>query len=154
MAGVRKLAPRRKAARTKAKRERSWSDKQLHVLNVGMFDVDVGVAVNLSEAEIRARLKPLKPEAVPDLEKEIRDWDRDRVAHVRGRMCKILNGFLVLLEVGNDDFRAAVGVIVHEMTHVAQYLLRARRIPLTEDTEEVHAYLAEWLVRETLRRLY
>lgn len=39
----------------------------------------------------------------------------------------------------------SVGALVHEIVHASHYLLSERAIPLTEETEEVYAYLTEFL---------
>lgn len=121
-----------------------------------MFKVDVGVAVNMNEAEIKRHWRKIKPAAFTALCKELAGWDEDKTeeGHALGRMCIVLSSFVVLLNLDRRQFRESVGTLTHEMTHVAQYLLRHRRIPLSEDTEEVHSYLTEYLVTEALRRMY
>lgn len=38
-----------------------------------------------------------------------------------------------------------LGTLVHELTHAVHYLLQCKNIPLSEDTEEVFAYLNQFL---------
>lgn len=40
---------------------------------------------------------------------------------------------------------ATVGCLIHECLHVVAHLLRSRDIPFTTDTEEVYAYLIDFL---------
>lgn len=133
-------------------RRRFW-DKQFHVLSVDMFKVTVGVAVNMDEKEIeRAVRRVAKPKYVDIdqwVEAELKGWDESR--STGGRMTQFGGGFVVFLRFEKNCERDAIGIVVHEMVHVAQYLLRDRRIPLQEDTEEVHAYLTEHLVVEALK---
>lgn len=135
------------------KRREHWH-KQFFVLGVDVFKTDVGVAVNMSEAEFGKALKRVcsKQELLDQAMSEAKGWDTE--GDVDGRMLKMGGGFVVLLRFEKDEFRRAVAILVHEMVHVAQYLLRHRRVPLSEDTEEVHAYLVEHLVEGALRKLY
>jgi hypothetical protein len=135
------------------KRRQFWH-KQFHVLSADVFKTDVGLAVNMTRAEVeRAVRRKCTDEALlkPWLE-AIAPWDEE--TQVRGSMTLLGGGFVVLMKADKNNFREAVGTLVHEMTHVTQYLLRHRRIPLNEDTEEVHAYLVEHLVHNALRRMY
>jgi hypothetical protein len=118
-----------------------------------MFKVDVGVAVNLKERDTMKRLRALCDDEsmLAEVKSEIDEWDN---ATTLGRMCLMGGGFVVLLRTIDSPFHQIASLVTHEMVHVTQYLLRKRRIPLSEDTEEVHAYLTEHLVGETLARLY
>lgn len=125
-----------------------------------MFGTDVGVAVNMSEAEISKRLS--KPGAcknekiLSEAKEQIGDWDEEVAAGtVWGRMCTLGGGFLILLNLKPEcGWIFNAGIIAHEMTHVTQYLLRDRRVPLKESTEEIHAYLQEMLLVKTLEKMF
>lgn len=119
-----------------------------------MFKVDVGVAVNLKERDVMKRLRALcSDEAqLAEVKSEIDGWDG--CSRTEGRMCLMGGGFVVLLRTIDKPFHKIASLVTHEMVHVTQYLLRKRRIPLSEDTEEVHAYLTEHLVEDALARLY
>lgn len=45
---------------------------------------------------------------------------------------------------------SSIGVLVHELSHVTNSILRDSNIPLTEETEEAYTYLLEYLTREAL----
>lgn len=47
---------------------------------------------------------------------------------------------------------AHIGSLVHEVTHAAHHLLKRRTVPLSEDTEEVYAYLIQFLFNELVRK--
>lgn len=136
-------------------RQRRFYDKQFFVLNVTMFNTDVGVAINMDERDVLGRLRKVcsNPELLKQAAQEMSGWDDD-AGHAEGRMCKMGGGFFVLLRLRKGYFRRAAAILTHEMVHVTQYLLRDRRVPLSQDTEEVHAYLTEHLVEQSLRRLY
>lgn len=136
------------------KRRQFWH-KQFHVLTVDMFRTDVGLAVNMTEAELHRVLRRncSKSELIEEAMHEAEGWDAG-VGAMYGRMLKMGGGFVVLLRTEKGEFRRAVAHLTHEIVHVAQYLLRNRRIPLSEDTEEVHAYLTEHIVESALRKLY
>jgi len=137
------------------KSKRDFWHKQFFVLSVDMFNTDVGVAVNMSEAELERSVKRAcsNAEYLAEVKEEAAGWDDD-AACVYGRMLKMGGGFVVMLRLEKGNFRKAVAILTHEMVHVSQYLLRARRVPLQEETEEVHAYLVEHLVYAALRKLY
>ena len=44
-----------------------------------------------------------------------------------------------------------IGTLVHEMVHTAHHLLKCRTVPLSEDTEEVYAYLIEFLFNNIVK---
>ena len=137
------------------KKRRKFWHKQTHFIDVTLFDVDVVVMVNMAEHEILAELvrSGTRRKLMDALKSggELSGWD---TGALHGQMIELGDGFLVLLRLDKNQFRKSVGTIVHEMTHVTQYMLRQRRVPLSEKTEEVHAYLVDYLVRETLDRIY
>ena len=47
----------------------------------------------------------------------------------------------------------SVALLIHELSHATNFILREVGIPHTEDTEEAYAYLLEYLTRETLGRI-
>lgn len=143
------------APKRRASTRRDFWHKQFHVLTVDMFRTDVGLAVNMTEAELRRSLRRVcsKQELIDEAMGEAEGWDAGAEV-MYGRMLKMGGGFVVLIRADKGEFRRAIAHLTHEMVHVSQYLLRARRIPLTEDTEEVHAYLTEHLVETALRKLY
>jgi hypothetical protein len=134
--------------------KRQWHTPQFHVLNVDVYNTDVGVAVNMSEDAVLRRIAKLhsNTDNLASLRRDISGWD-DNPANV-GRMAPLAGGFVVLFRFDRRDFRKAVGTIAHEMTHVTQWLFRNRNTPLTPDTDEAYAYLTDYLVTTTLRRLY
>jgi hypothetical protein len=127
---------------------------QLFVVGVDMFKVDVGVAVNLKERDVMKRLRALcsNEAQLAEVKSEMDGWDNN--ANMEGQLCHMGGGFVVLLRTIDKPFHKVASLVAHEMVHTTQYLLRNRRVPLNEDTEEVHAYLTEHLVEETLARLY
>ncbi len=48
----------------------------------------------------------------------------------------------------------SVALLIHELSHATNFILREAGIPHTEDTEEAYTYLLEYLTRETLNRIY
>lgn len=45
-----------------------------------------------------------------------------------------------------------LGTLVHEITHAVHHALKARSVPLSEDTEEVYAYMMESVFRGILEK--
>ena len=134
------------------KKNKVWTDKSDFHVGVDMFKVDIIFVCNCNEKQVKKRLKKACGSNYPNFKKKyLEGWD-DEIT--MGRMIPFMGGFIVLLKGTGGGFRTFVSIMVHEITHVAQYLLRDRRIPLTEDTEEVHAYLTEYITREALLKLY
>lgn len=129
--------------------------KQMFCVNTDVWRVDVVVSINMSGKETYRKLRRWKipAKSLIDAKKMCDEWDNDEDS-IDGRMYKLSGGFLVFLNMPRTKFRQAVGTLVHEMTHVTHYLLRDRRIPLSEDTEEAHTYLVQYLTTEALKRMY
>lgn len=131
----------------------NYWDKRGVTIDVDAFRVDVGVLVNMTEREAERWVKK-RCKRTADIEafcKELNEWDTHTGAD--GQMLKLGGGFVILLRTRKGQFYDFLGTLTHEMVHVTQYLLRDRRTPLNEDTEEVHAYLTEYLVKTSLRKL-
>ncbi len=47
----------------------------------------------------------------------------------------------------------SVAVLIHELSHATNFILREVGIPHTEDTEEAYTYLLEYIAREVMRQL-
>jgi len=71
-----------------------------------------------------------------------------------GQMYMLEKVFAVRVKLFKDSHRQNLGTITHEITHIVQYILRERRIPLNVDTEEVYAYLTEDLLKKFLFKWY
>ena len=137
---------------TKKKKKEYWH-KQSFYMNVDMFSTDIVVFVNKSGDEIKNELKRLAPNKYEHFDESSLDhWDEGLVTN--GMMVPFTGGFVVFLKLEKDSFRESVSLITHEMTHVTQYLLRNRGIELSTETEEIHAYLVENLVYQTLINIY
>lgn len=132
--------------------KKKWTDKANFYVNVDVFKVDIVFVCNCNEEETKEALKKACGDNYVHFKnKYLKGWDNETAL---GRMIPFQAGFIVLLKNCDDNFRTFVGVMVHEITHVVQRLLGDRRIPLNEDTEEVHAYLTEYITREALLKLY
>jgi len=129
-----------------------WQKKQVINIDVELFKVDVMIFVAMSEKEIRQRKKMVSKKYEKEFLECIEDWDKDSDAQTQGRMHSLGGGFVVLIKT-NESWVKTFGVLIHEMTHVTQYLLKDRRIPLSEDTDEIHAYLVEYLVTTAARKM-
>jgi hypothetical protein len=141
------------------KKTRDIHDKQFIILDVDPFDVNVGIAVNMTEKEILSEIRKTGcPEDLitkmmdPTSPATLADYDKD--IQYKGRMAQLGGGFIVALRLRRNEFRKNLSILVHELTHVSHYLLRDRRIPLTVDTEEVYTYLLEDMMYKAMMRLY
>lgn len=142
--------------KNKRNKKEFWH-KQIFVISVPIYDVDVVVAINMSGEETAERIKKFtkKPQALEDAKRLGEEWDADLAEQsAHGKMGKLMGGFLVFVSLNKDRFRWSIGLLVHELTHVTHYLLRHRRIPLSEDTEEAHTHLIQYLTTTALRKMY
>lgn len=139
-------------AKHKNKKKEFWH-KKFFVVNVDVFGVDVGFCVNAKESEIKSWLKKMSGEKYKDFnEKQLDDWEDSKTN--LGRIIEFSGGFIVLLKADNDQFRKFVSILVHEIVHVVNYLLKNRGISLGEDSHEIYAYLTEYITKEALIKLY
>lgn len=149
--------------RKKAKPKNRFWDKKFIVTDVHGWHTQVSYAINMTEKEVLDKVLYLintnddrhegrEREFLTDLVRELEGWDETPTA--RGRMIPCGMSYIVLLRLDRNNFRKGLGVIVHEITHAVQYLLKHRRTPLVEHTEEVYAYLTEYLTTELLFALY
>lgn len=142
-------------------RIKQFHEKQCFNIDVHVWDTDVGVFVNMTEEEVIKKMRKWGAKEVhldemqhPATLGTIAGWNDDlNKGTSPGRMCVFGGSFVVLMKTQRMKPITATGVVIHEMTHVAQHILRKRRTPLIEETEEAHAYLVEFLCRVTLHRL-
>jgi len=150
---------KRPKKKTKPTKRRCLHDKQFHIISLDTFNVSVGIAVNMSEFEVideyRKRINKLPHRDIGREEQlfngmfhEVSGWDACQFT--AGRMCRFGNEYLIMVRILKHRHRVGWGVIAHELTHVVQYVTRDRRIPLTLETEEVHAYLMQHLIVEAM----
>jgi len=135
----------------KMKKKKKWSDKQDFYISVDMFKVDIVFICNCNEKEVKERFKKASGDNFKHFKKGMTEgWDN---IYNTGRMFSFRGGFVVLLK-NEGNFRRFVANLVHEVTHVTHYLLRDRRIPLNDDTEEIYTYLVEYITEQALIKLY
>ena len=132
--------------------KRKWSDIHDFNIRVDVFMVDVVFVCNANKQQIKKLLEKALGCNYEKLDmKYLKGWDNS--IH-RGLMIPFMGGFIVLLKNVDGNFRSFVGIMIHEITHVVQYLLRDIRVPLNEGTEEVYAYLTEYITNQALLKLY
>lgn len=121
-------------------------------VSVDVFKVDIIFIINQDIKDIKKNIKKYvgKSYTIFD-ESELDNWEKETN---EGRMIPFKGGFIVLLKADKDKFRKFVGILSHECIHIGHYLLRDRRIPLNEDTEEVYTYTIEHIIFEALNKLY
>ncbi len=118
-----------------------------------MFRVDVLIAVDCSEKDLAQWAKKHAPLHLKTMTDAVKGWDEAVASGItEGSMVQHGGGFVVFLKP-NKNWIRMFGCLVHELTHVTQYLLNDRRIPLTKETTEVHAYLVEHLVMEAASKM-
>ena len=143
---------KKKSVKKKVRKE--YWHKQAFLICADVFDTEAIFIINYSKKEAEKFLK----KATGKNYKEF-DWGQaegyyEEGGHCLGCMCRLKGGFVVFVKAEKNRFRKFVSTLTHEVTHVVQYLLRDRRIPLIEDTEEVHSYLTEFFIRKALENCY
>lgn len=135
-------------------KKKKWTDSKFFIVHVDVYDTDLVFFVDKKEEEIKKNLKKISAENYVNFkESQLEDWDNSITTY--GRMLDFAGGFVVVLKIPKGmGFREFVSIMVHEIVHVTHYLLRNRRIPLTEETEEAHTYLTEFITRQALNKLY
>ena len=98
-------------------------------------------------------LKKINPEIAKESKDTILEPSHE-ASSVEGTMYPLSKGYLVLLKTKKDSFRHNLCIAIHEICHVAHYILRKVRIPLNEDTEEAYTYLVETITRGFLGKFY
>jgi len=137
-----------KTNKHKTKKTSRWQKKQVFCISADVYRVDVVVAVDSKEKDVYEWAKKNAKKHASEIAARIKGWDDDSC---EGRMYPG-NGFIVFIN-SNESWIKTFGTLVHEMTHVVHYLLRDRRIPLIEDTEEAYTYLIEHLMTEAAREM-
>lgn len=63
-------------------------------------------------------------------------------------------GYVMMFGHGNESWIDVVGLVVHESTHLAHYVLNRAGLTLGPDSEEAYTYLIEKITEEILRKIY
>jgi hypothetical protein len=133
------------------------------VIYVDVFNCHVALAVNLTSKQILSHMirrinkaqdrnREREKLFLENLIRELSNWDEN--PYTGGLCIHHQGGITVTVRLNKGAFRKAVAILSHEMTHATQYILRQRRIPLNEDTEEIYAYLQDFLLRDALFQIY
>lgn len=133
--------------------QKQFWHKQFFYIQADPFKVDVLISINATKPEVLSFLKKTAdPQKFKEFNHELLDNFHDSINE--GRMISFSGGYIVLLKANKKDFRDTLSTLIHELTHVSHYILRDRRIPLSEDTEEVYCYLLQNLSIQALRAMY
>jgi hypothetical protein len=137
----------------KKKPKKDYWHKQFFFVTVDLFNADIGVCVNASEKEIKDWLKKVSGKNYDDFnEKELEGWDTSKTD--QGRMIPFRGGEIIILKFEKNEFRKSLGVLFHEVSHAVYHLCNDRRTPLTDDTDEIYAYMNESVMVQILNKLY
>lgn len=133
-------------------KKKELHDKKHFFVVCDTFQLDIAIFVNHSEQEIIKKMSRFK--GVKEFLTKYYNDTKDNDTSTQGYMVELPTGFILSFNFKKDSFRKNCGIIVHEVTHLVQYTLRNRRIPLNEDTEEIYAYMTEEIVKKILLKLY
>lgn len=140
-------------------KKKKYSDKKVFNVEVDVFNSSLIVTVNTTKEEAMKDLKKQYSGETKDWFKSVEEclsdsYERMFSGNARGVFHHLIRGYMINLRLPKNEFRNSVGYIVHEVTHLAHSILRDRRIPLNEDTEEVYTYLIQYLTVAILNKLY
>lgn len=132
-----------KKIKTKTKRTNKSKDKGIMwILSLPVFDVQLAVRIGMSAD--RANEVTLDKFKTKPAEGFAKFYDGDGV---QGQFIKLAGGgYAIWVKKKNDP-----ASLIHEITHFVQYLFRDRRTPLTEDTEEIYAYMTAHIIDRLLK---
>jgi hypothetical protein len=88
-----------------------------------------------------------------DVIKEITDDNLGNCQGIEGRCIAVSDtpsGLVIVIYVRPT---ATIPVVAHEALHAVSFVLRAKEVPHTGDTEEAYTYYLEWLLREVMARI-
>ena len=74
---------------------------------------------------------------------------------INGRMLKFSSGktMIYLTHVPSTDNPRDMGILIHELQHALSYHFRDLKTPLSDDTEEVYAYMMQFLLVEIIAEI-
>ena len=108
-------------------------------VHCSLFNADVTLVVCQHEDFLKEAKKFLQKEKYESLEKMVEKRGKDDSC--LATQFPFEDGASIIWARPKLGF----GTLVHEVVHAAHHLLECRDIPLSDDTEEVYAYLIEFL---------
>ena len=125
--------------------------KYFHI-GTDTFATDIFFFINYSLSEIKKEIKNKKK--YKELYELLSEYNENTGDTCKGRMYPLKNGYAVELKLYKDSHRKNISLAIHEITHLVNWILEDRQIPLSKDTDEVYAYLTEELFFKFLSKLY
>jgi len=110
-------------------------------INEPVFKADITLVISKWEDFIKEIKNILVADKFKELEEMIKEKNKDTGKWYLATQFPFPGGGSVIWANENID----TGTLVHELVHTAHHLLDTRSVPLSEDTEEVYAYLIEFL---------
>lgn len=117
-------------------------------VNVALFNADVLLIVSDWDVLLTHAKDILDKEKLADLTEMVRRHGKDSFT-LATQFPFDGGGSLISARHG-----ATFGTLVHEAVHAAHHLLKARKTPLAEETEEVYAYTIELIVNGLTKRIH
>jgi hypothetical protein len=157
--------PRTTKKTKKKPSRRDYYTPQFHTLRIDPFNVDLFLGVNLSEGQMlqgvvdeinrrpqQIRNKDRERVFLEGLIQQMSGWDDD--LFVGGIACRPRGGYAILLRAKPNNFRQFLSNLIHEVTHAVAFILRERKTPLSEDTDEIYAYMMGDVVWDACNALW
>ena len=119
--------------------------KNYFIVEVDLYKVDILVVVG----DIEGAIEWLSNKNVSDHDIEaIKNNSNDQ-----GNVLLLSNNAIYLHVMDREKTNLWMSVLVHEVFHAASFLLKSKRIELDESSEEVYAYLIEFIYCKIVEQL-
>lgn len=133
--------------------KKEYWHKQMFVIYLDLFQIDIAVCINMSEMEIKRWLKKISGKNYADFNECLLDeWDISKTK--KGSMISFLGGVIILLKFEKNNFRKSVSLLSHEISHAVFAIFTNKETPLIKDTDEIYAYTHEFIMLQILSKLY
>lgn len=116
------------------------------ILKLQIYPFDVAISINQSDDDFKKEMKKFKI----DLDDVI--FELDQNSSCRGRTLMLFPSLRTILRINFwPDNNIKIGLLVHELFHVTDYILREVGIKLSDDSDESYAYLLQYLTEQVLK---
>lgn len=149
-----------KSKKTKTVKKDIWGKKQVFIVTVDPYRQDCIVVVN---GDIDDAISFLQKKGNSNAKKVVEYYEKNKKDYEEFKHEKntgsgeLITGFpkgYVMTISHQDSWISTVGVISHECTHLAHYVLQRAGIELTTESEEAFTYLQQSILEQILRKIY
>lgn len=116
------------------------------ILSLQIYPFDVAISINQTDEEFKKEMQKFKI----NIEDVIFDLDQNK--NCRGRTLMLIPSLKIVLRLNFwPDTPTKIALLVHEVWHVTDYILREIGIKLSDDSDEAYAYLIQYITEQILK---